>query len=114
MCFDIRINIEIQWNLSTVIFWIVLLCLCRLTAVKLHSNCIKMCTFRTFSPATLILFFSLLICLSTHTKCDDVKRTIRSVHATKSKAWGPGLTPDKIVLPVRFFYIQAFDAYGYP
>lgn len=72
-----------------------------------------MCRFRTYST-NLGLFFNLLIFFSTHTKCDENKSTIRSVDVHKTRVYGPGLNPDKIVLPVRYFYIQAFDAYGHP
>lgn len=84
-----------------------------LTAVKFHSNRqTKMRTLRTNST-TLILFFWFFISHFNQTTCDDVKTSIRSVDVLKTKVWGPGLQPDKIVLPVRYFYIQAFDAYGY-
>lgn len=49
------------------------------------------------------------------TRCDKVagiKQSIRSVDVERTKVWGPGLEPDKIVLPVRHFYIEPVDAYG--
>ncbi|XP_055305678.1 protein O-glucosyltransferase 2-like isoform X2 [Sitodiplosis mosellana] len=67
--------------------------------------------FRTYGT-TFVLFFSFSIFFSIPTKCDDIKSTIRSVDVFKTKVWGPGLNPEKIVLPVRYFYIQAYDAYG--
>lgn len=30
----------------------------------------------------------------------------------KTRVWGPGLRPDVIVLPVRYFFIEAIDEYG--
>lgn len=48
--------------------------------------------------------------------CDDKlsKQTkqIKLVSASKTKVWGPGLTPDKVVLPVRYFFIQVVDEQG--
>lgn len=38
--------------------------------------------------------------------------SIRSVDVIKTRVWGSGIEPDKIILPVRYFYIQAIDAYG--
>ncbi|XP_031632184.1 protein O-glucosyltransferase 2-like [Contarinia nasturtii] len=49
--------------------------------------------------------------------CDgnvSIKTTIRSVDVQKTKVWGPGLSPERIVLPVRFFYIHAFDSHANP
>lgn len=40
------------------------------------------------------------------------KVSIKSVNVHQTKVWGPGLKPDAIVLPVRYFFIQAFDAHG--
>lgn len=61
------------------------------------------------------LFIFLLI-IKAAVKCDlDTSRkkvSIRSLDVEKTKIWGPGLEPHKIVLPVRYFYIQAIDAYG--
>lgn len=67
--------------------------------------------FRTYCT-TLILFVSFSVFFSIPIKCDDIKSSVRSVDIFKTKVWGPGLYPGKIVLPVRYFYIQAFDAYG--
>lgn len=58
------------------------------------------------------LFTCLLIILATVACESVVKTSIRSVDVEKTKIWGPGLEPHKIVLPVRYFYIQAIDAYG--
>lgn len=111
-CFDIYIEkTETHWNLGAVIRFCFVLRL-HLTAVKLNSNRMKMRTFRTY-PTTLVLFSSFIILFPTLTKCDDVKSSIRSVDVFKTKVWGPGLDPGKVVLPVRYFFIQAYDAYGY-
>lgn len=63
------------------------------------------------------LFILLLFILIT-VKCDSDtnrrKASLRSVDVEKTKIWGPGLEPHKIVLPVRYFYVQAIDAYGNP
>lgn len=32
----------------------------------------------------------------------------------KTKVWGPGLQPDKIVLPARYFFIEAAQFDGKP
>lgn len=64
------------------------------------------------------LFINILILsnLSVITKCDPSdnvpKQSIRSVDLKKTQVYGPGLQPDKIVLPVRHFYILPKDAYG--
>lgn len=62
--------------------------------------------------------FILLLLILTTVKCDSdanrKKTSIRSVDVEKTKIWGPGLEPHKIILPVRYFYIQAIDAYGNP
>lgn len=34
-------------------------------------------------------------------------KNIDSFDWKNTKIWGPGLRPDKIVLPVRFFFIEA-------
>lgn len=48
--------------------------------------------------------------------CDDElakqRKPIRLVNVVKSKVWGPGLTPDTVVLPVRYFFIHAVDERG--
>jgi hypothetical protein len=31
------------------------------------------------------------------------------VDPAQSQIWGPGLFPDRIVMPARYFYIQAVD-----
>jgi len=31
------------------------------------------------------------------------------VDPTECRIWGPGLFPDQIVMPARYFYIQAVD-----
>jgi hypothetical protein len=31
------------------------------------------------------------------------------VDPAESQIWGPGLYPDQIVMPARYFYIQALD-----
>lgn len=66
----------------------------------------------------LINFLIFFLLISTAVKCDlatnSKKVSIRSVDVEKTRIWGPGLEPHKIVLPVRYFYIQALDAYGNP
>lgn len=74
-----------------------------------------MCAVRTYSSIFLVKFQFILVLILISTRCDRVtgtKKSIRSVDVEKTKVWGPGLEPDKIVLPVRHFYIQAIDAYG--
>ncbi|KAL0274123.1 UNVERIFIED_CONTAM: hypothetical protein PYX00_006622 [Menopon gallinae] len=34
------------------------------------------------------------------------------VDPSKSMAWGPGLSPDKLVFPARYFFVQLFDETG--
>lgn len=69
-----------------------------------------------------VCFYSLLALLFisnlfSTVKCDNTgkfsKQSIRSVDVYKTEVFGPGLQPDKIVLPVRFFYILPRDAYGF-
>lgn len=49
-------------------------------------------------------------------KCDKneniPRQSIRSVDLRRTDVFGPGLQPDKIVLPVRYFYIYPRDTYG--
>lgn len=63
-------------------------------------------------------FLVFLLILRVAVKCDlDTNRkkvSIRSLDVEKTRVWGPGLEPHKIVLPVRYFYIQAIDGYGNP
>lgn len=71
--------------------------------------------FRTYPMIFLVKFQLISLIILIFTKCDKVtgiKGSIRSVDVEKTKVWGVGLEPDKIVLPVRHFYIQPLDAYG--
>lgn len=36
----------------------------------------------------------------------------RLVDAEKTLVWGPGLKPDEVVLPARYFFIHAVDKNG--
>lgn len=55
----------------------------------------------------LLLVFSLEVF-----RCEISEETVGSViSAAKTLVWGPGLEAD-IVLPARFFYIQAVDNSG--
>lgn len=70
--------------------------------------------FPTYGSIFLVKFELISLIILIFTKCDRVtgsKGSIRSVDVEKTKVWGPGLEPDKIVLPVRHFYIQPVDAY---
>lgn len=44
--------------------------------------------------------------------CDDILDESRQIDVSKTKIWGPGLTPDLVILPVRYFFIQAIDGSG--
>jgi len=33
------------------------------------------------------------------------------IDPAECQIWGPGLFPDKIVMPARYFYVQAVDNY---
>lgn len=56
---------------------------------------------------SLLLVFSLEVC-----RCEPSGENAGSViSAVKTLVWGPGLEVD-IVLPARFFYIQAVDGSG--
>lgn len=63
-------------------------------------------------------FLVFLLIIRTAVECDlganRKKVSIRSLDVEKTKIWGPGLEPHKIVLPVRYFYIQAIDGHGKP
>lgn len=39
-------------------------------------------------------------------------KSIKSVDTQKTKVWGPGLTPASVILPVRYFFIHAYDGHG--
>lgn len=70
---------------------------------------------RTYSTIFLVKFQLIGLFILISTRCDSVtssKQSIRSVDVGRTKVWGPGLEPDKIVLPVRHFYIEPVDAYG--
>lgn len=46
-------------------------------------------------------------------RCDEKKiKKFNSIHLKNTKIWGPGITPDAITLPVRYFFIQAIDVNG--
>lgn len=61
----------------------------------------------------LILFSA---CFDGAVFCDSFRDpstvTTKSLDVQKTKIWGPGLKPDTIVLPVRYFFIEAFDRQG--
>lgn len=61
---------------------------------------------------SLILKFSLFFCVICDGFDDLPKVSIKSVDVRRTEVWGPGLKPDVIVLPVRYFFIRAFDAHG--
>lgn len=42
----------------------------------------------------------------------NAQKSIKSVDVQRTKVWGPGLEPDKIVLPVRYFFIEPIDGHG--
>lgn len=42
------------------------------------------------------------------------KRRFDEFDIKNTKLWGPGLKPDEIVLPVRYFYIELFKFDGKP
>lgn len=42
----------------------------------------------------------------------NAQKSIKSVDVQRTKVWGAGLEPDKIVLPVRYFFIEPVDGYG--
>lgn len=62
----------------------------------------------------LISFLLISVAIAADSVSNRAKKSIRSVDVEKTRIWGPGLEPHKIVLPVRYFYIQASDAYGNP
>lgn len=71
--------------------------------------------FRTYSMIFVVKFQTIVLFFLFSTKCGLIsanKGSIRSVNVEKTKVWGPGLSPDKIVVPVRHFYIEPVDAYG--
>lgn len=74
-----------------------------------------MCKLRTYLTKLFVAVQVFSLCVLILIDCDRVtgtKESIRSVDVEKTKVWGPGLEPDKIILPVRYFYIQAIDGYG--
>jgi hypothetical protein len=40
-----------------------------------------------------------------------VSSTDSDIDPAECRIWGPGLFPDKIVMPARYFYIQVVDKY---
>lgn len=41
-----------------------------------------------------------------------VQSELQIVDAEKTLLWGPGLEPDEVVLPARYFFIHAVDKNG--
>lgn len=61
----------------------------------------------------LIVFGACFECAVCDSSRDAPKVSIKSVDVRRTQVWGPGLRPDTIVLPVRYFFIQAHDGHGY-
>lgn len=47
------------------------------------------------------VFITLLVCIETEINASPVP------NLSKTKVWGPGLKPENIVLPARYFFIHA-------
>lgn len=41
-----------------------------------------------------------------------VNKTLSEIEVSPklTKVWGPGLTPDKFVMPARYFFLEAVDS----
>lgn len=68
--------------------------------------------FCTYSLIFLVKYSLIILLILKSGRVTGNRESIRSVDVKKTKIWGPGLEPDKIILPVRHFYIQPIDAYG--
>lgn len=68
------------------------------------------------SLALLFLCSLIILNLINVTECDKSgnipKQSIRSLDVKKTQIFGPGLRPDKVVLPVRYFIIEPHDAHN--
>lgn len=42
----------------------------------------------------------------------NAQQSIKSVDVRRTKVYGPGLEPDKFILPVRYFFIEPIDGHG--
>lgn len=60
----------------------------------------------------LILFSACFECAFCNSSSALPKVAIKALDVRRTQVWGPGLRPDIIVLPVRYFFIQAFDGHG--
>lgn len=63
--------------------------------------------FTDFTPVSLIFVLILMLNADSSAKKESNQDSGR-FDVTKTLIWGPGLNP-KIVVPVRYFYIQAKD-----
>lgn len=64
----------------------------------------------------LIVFIHVVISsfLSPGVNCDNLvpKISIKSIDVDRTRVWGPGLRPDEVVTPIRYFFVQAVDRHG--
>lgn len=56
-----------------------------------------------------IISIKLLIFYSAFLYFQIFSRADRSVKCSLTKVWGPGLDPENIVLPARYFFIEAVN-----
>ena len=54
------------------------------------------------------IFILLVLCQLSYVSCDKKKK----IDVQKTKIYGPGLYPHKLVLPVRYIFIQPYDTNG--
>lgn len=69
------------------------------------------CKMNTFYAIFLVFLLGPLGVLAQNPKKPMIRH---SFDLKKTKVWGPGLHPDKIVLPARYFYIEAAQFDGKP
>lgn len=66
----------------------------------MDSCVLKLLQFRQKKMLKLCFFTSIII---------GVILTITNADETKEEVWGPGLFPDKIVMPARYFFVKLND-----
>lgn len=60
----------------------------------------------------LLMLLPSIHCNNNHNTNVIKKISIKSLDYKRTKVWGPGLRPDEIVTPVRYFFIQSVDRHG--
>lgn len=83
--------------------------------------CEEMAAFGTYKIALCTLLLALTLIQISSADADKPtkkpkkkKPPVAEFDIKKTRFWGPGLSPDEIVLPVRYFYIELLKHDGQP